>query len=185
MDDNAILDLYWQRDTRALDETGARYGAYCHRIAYNILQSPEDAEESVNDTWLHAWNAIPPERPRVLGLWLGRVTRNLSLSRLRKRMAQRRGGGEAALALEELSECLSGADSVEGEVEARELALAVRRFLDGLGQAERDVLLSRYYYLAPLAEISQRSGCSVSKLKSMLHRSRRKLKQYLSEEGYL
>lgn len=185
MDDSAILDLYWQRDTRALDETGARYGAYCHRIAYNILQSPEDAEESVNDTWLHAWNAIPPERPRVLGLWLGRVTRNLSLSRLRQRMAQRRGGGEAALALDELSECLSGADSVEGEVEARELALAVRRFLDGLGETERNVLLARYYFLAPLAEISRKTGFSVSKLKSMLHRSRRKLKQYLSEEGYL
>lgn len=185
MDDNAILDLYFQRDTRALDETGARYGAYCRTIAYNILQNPEDAEESVNDTWLHAWNAIPPQRPRVLGTWLGRVTRNLSLSRLRQRLAQRRGGGEAALALEELSECLPGASSVEGEIEARELALAVRRFLDGLGQTERDVLLARYYFLAPLAEISQRSGYSVSKIKSMLHRSRRKLQQYLSEEGYL
>ncbi len=185
MDDNAILDLYWQRDTRALDETGVRYGAYCHRIAYNILQNPEDAEESVNDTWLHAWNAIPPQRPRVLGTWLGRVTRNLSLSRLRKRLAQRRGGGETALALEELSECLPDTSSVEGEVEAKELELAVRRYLDSLRQTERDILLARYYYLAPLSEISQKTGFSISKLKSMLLRLRKKLQYHLQEEGYM
>ena len=185
MDDNEILDLYWQRDTRALDETEARYGGYCRAIACNILQNPEDAEESVNDTWLHAWNAIPPERPLALRTWLSRVTRNLSLSRLRRSRAKRRGGGEAALALEELSECLPGPSSVEGELEARELEQAVRRFLDGLGRQERDVLLARYYYLAPLREISQKTGCSVSKLKSLLYRSRRKLQHYLQEEGYL
>ena len=185
MDDNAILDLYWRRDARALDETDARYGSYCHAIAYNILQNEEDAEESVNDTWLHAWNAIPPQRPSALRIWLGRVTRNLSLSRLRRCRAQRRGGGEAALALEELSECLPGPGSVEDELGARELEQAVRRFVDGLERQERDVLLARYYYLAPLSELSERTGCSVAKLKSMLYRSRKKLQHYLQEEGYL
>ena len=185
MDDNLILDLYWRRDTRALSETEARYGGYCRTIACNILHDREDAEESVNDTWLHAWNAIPPQRPQPLGCWLGRVTRNLSLSRLRQRLAQRRGGGEAALVLDELSECLPAPSSVEDAVEAKELEQAVRRFLDGLGQSERDVLLARYYFLAPLAEISGRTGYSVSKIKSLLYRSRQKLQHYLQEEGYL
>ena len=106
MNDAGIIDLYWQRSERAIPETENAYGRYCHTVAYNLLRNAEDAEESVNDTWLAAWNAMPPERPNSLKAFLGRITRNISVTRLRRSGSQKRGGGEASLAIDELSECL-------------------------------------------------------------------------------
>ena len=108
MDDNGIIGLYWERSERAITETANKYNGYCYSIAYNILASKEDSEEAVSDTWLTAWNVIPPRRPSVLAAFLGKITRHISIDRWRVRMAQKRGGGEVAVALDELGDCVSG-----------------------------------------------------------------------------
>ena len=184
MEDAAIVELYWQRDQQAIRETEAKYGAYCRHIAHNILENGEDAEECLSDTWLSAWQSIPPHRPERLSTFLGKLTRNLSLSRLRERNAQKRGGGEAEAALEELSECIAAREDAQDALEARELGRLLRDFAARLGKTERDVFVSRYYFLASLEELSRRTGFSQSKLKSMLFRTRKKLKRVLEEEGY-
>lgn len=121
MEDREIVNLYWERNSNAIKETASKYGGYCKAIAKNILGNNEDAEECVNDTYLNTWNSIPPNRPNVLSTYLGKITRNLSFDRFRHRHADKRGGGEIELVLDELGECVSGADSVEQEVEKKEL----------------------------------------------------------------
>ena len=184
MDDAAIVSLFWQRDERALAEAEQKYGSYCRHIARSILADEQDAEESLNDAWLAAWQSIPPQRPGRLGTYLGKLTRNLSISRLRSLSAQKRGGGEPALALEELAECLPGPNDPQQELEARDLARLLNRFVGSLPRRERDVFVARYYFLVPLEELSRRTGFGQSKLKSMLLRTRRKLQKLLKEEGY-
>ncbi len=184
MDDAAIVTLFWQRDERAIRESEQKYGGYCRSIARSLLSDEQDAEEVLSDTWLRAWNSIPPQRPERLSTYLGKLTRNLSLSRLRELMAQKRGGGELPLALEELADCVPGPGGPEEELEARELGRALRRFVCTLPRRERDVFVGRYYFLAPLEELSRKTGCSQSKLKSMLFRTRKKLNRFLQEEGY-
>lgn len=184
MEDTAIVALYWRRDEQAIGETEAKYGPYCRAIARGILPDEQDAEESVNDTWLRAWESIPPQRPQRLSTYLGKLTRNLSLSRLRERSAQKRGGGELPLALEELAECLPGPDDPAQALEAKELGRTLNRFVGRLKETERDVFVSRYYFLTPLEELSRKTGYSQSKLKSMLFRTRKRLYDYLREEGY-
>lgn len=185
MEDGKIVDLYWSRDQRAIAETGAKYGKYCYTIARHILSLPEDAEESVNDTWLAAWNAMPPHRPSVLSTFLGKLTRRISLKKWRDRSRDKRGGGEVALALEELEECVACGGGVEEAVEARELAAAIDRFLETLPELERDVFVARYWFLASLPEIGEKFGTGGSRTKSMLFRTREKLKKYLHKEGLL
>jgi RNA polymerase sigma factor, sigma-70 family len=185
MDDSQIVELYWQRSDRAIPETAAKYGAYCRRIACNILQSPEDAEECVNDVWLRAWNAMPEQRPARLDAFLGRLTRWLSLDRRRREGRGRRGGGEYTLALEELDGCLAVPESVESRVETAELSAAIDRFLAGLAPDERTVFLARYYFGCPIRLIAEKHGFGESKVKTMLHRTRKKLQNALREEGYL
>ena len=116
MEDSQIVQLYWERDARAIPASSEAYGTYCHSIAFRILFSEQDAEEAVNDTWLHAWNAIPPHRPAVLSTFLGKLTRRISLTMLQRRQAQKRGGGEFDLVLEELGECVSGGETAGGGV---------------------------------------------------------------------
>lgn len=185
MEDNQIVALYWKRDEEAIRATDQKYGPFCHAIAYNILASHEDAEETVNDTYAGAWNAMPPHRPGVLSSFLAKLTRRISLNRWRDNRAGKRGGGQVPLALDELTECIPAGQDVAQEVELKELAAAVRRFLSGLAENERDVFVSRYFYLAPIAEISQKFGFSESKTKSMLFRIRGKLRKKLQEEGFL
>ena len=184
MDDEAILTLYRNRDPGAVAETSAKYGRLCFSVAGNILPSAEDCEECVNDTWLHAWNAIPPEWPLRLSAWLAKVTRNLAVSRLREAGAQKRGGGELPLVLEELSECLPGGADPQLDLEQKELTEAVNRFLEGLEPEVRNVFVARYFFGAPLSELSGRSGWSVGKTKTVLRRTRLKLRETLTEEGY-
>ena len=183
MDDEDILTLYRQRQNAALEETAMKYGRLCFSVADHILQNPEDSEECVNDTWLHAWNAIPPEKPRVFSAWPSRVTRNLAISRLREASAVKRGGKEIPLVLEELSECIPGGMEPQHLLEQRELAEAVNRFLKGLKQEERDVFVARYFYAVSHAELSARTGWSVGKTKTVLRRTRLKLLHLLKEEG--
>lgn len=183
MDDRDIVDLYWQRSDQAIAESVKKYGRYCHRIASGICTAPEDAEECVNDTWLKAWNSMPDNRPTLLGAYLGKLTRWLSLSRLRERGRLKRGGGETSLALDELAEVVSDGSDIQRELEIRELNAAVRVFLKSLEETEREVFLSRYWFLLPVKEIAARFGFSPNKVSTLLHRTRRKLQSYLKEEG--
>ena len=185
MDDSEIVELFWQRSERAIPESAAKYGAYCQTVARNLLGSDEDAEECVNDTWLRAWNSMPDQRPAQLKLYLGRLTRWLSLDRLRVQRREKRGGGEYALALEELDGCLAGLDSAESALEQKELNGAINRFLATLRPEERTVFLARYWFACPVGIIARKHGFSESKVKTMLHRTRKKLHTYLREEEYL
>ena len=185
MDDKEIVDLYWQRSERAIPETAAKYGAYCRRIAGNLLASPEDAEECLNDTWLRAWNSMPDQRPAALKLYLGRLTRWLCLDRLRREGREKRGGGEFSVAWEELEDCLAAPGTPEGHLEQAELAGILKRFLAGLRKEERTVFLARYWFGCSIAEIARTHNCGQSKIKTMLHRTRKKLQQTLREEAYL
>ena len=183
MEDTAIIDLYWQRSDQAISETDRKYGRYCQRIAMNICADREDAEECVNDTWLRAWNRMPSERPSLLSVFLGAITRHLALDRYRAKHSLKRGGGEVPLALDELSDCVMGQSDPEREVEARELEEAIDRFVNALPETDQVIFLSRYWFLAPVAVIAKKSGCTQSKVKTTLFRLRKKLRVYLQEEG--
>ena len=182
MEDAAIVDLYWQRSDRAIPETDRKYGPYCHSIAYQICTSHEDAEECVNDTWLRAWNSIPPARPASLPAWLAKVTRNLAITRLRGTTARKRGGGEIPLLLDELAECLPGGEDPQRELEKRELSEAVDRFLSSLEREERDLFAARYFFGASPAELAARTGLTENAVAGRLRRMRTKLKNCLKEE---
>ena len=183
MDDAKIVDLYWSRSEQAISETESKYGRYCRTISYNILADTSDAEECVNDTWLKAWNSMPTHRPSLLAPYLGKLARWLSLNRLRDENSLKRGGGELPLALDELAETLDSGMDTARELEIKELNRELRRLLDELGKEERDVFISRYWYVASIAEIAEKSGFSESKVKTMLYRTRKKLLQQLKEEG--
>ena len=183
MEDAGIVELYWSRSESAITETMAKYGKYCYSIAFNILSDDGDARESVNDTYLEAWNSIPPHRPAVLSTFLRKLTRRLSIDRWRAKTAGKRGGGEIALALEELRDCIPSAEDVELRIEAAELGELIDRFVRALPAAERRVFICKYWYLDPIPAISRRFGFSVSRVKSMLLRTRRTLMIQLEKEG--
>lgn len=183
MEDNRIVDLYWTRNESAITETALKYGKYCYTIAYNILYDKEDADESVNDTYLGAWNAMPPHRPSILQTFLGKITRRVSLKKWRDSHRDKRGGGEVSLALDELSECVPSNVLVEDEIMAKELSKILNRFITELPATERQVFLCRYWYLDSIEQISVDFSFSKSKVKSMLHRTRSKLLSYLKKEG--
>lgn len=183
MEDDQIIELYFQRAEDAVTETARKYGNYCHAISMNILSNEEDARECVNDTYLAAWNSIPPHRPSVLSAFLGKITRRISINLWHKKRTASRGGGEVALALEELEECVASRDRVEQRIEAEDLAKAVSGFVRNLPDQERRVFICRYWYLDPIGDISTRFGFSGSKVKTMLCRTRQKLLRYLKKEG--
>ena len=183
MNDAGIIDLYWQRSERAIPETETAYGAYCHTVAYSLLRNTEDAEESVNDTWLAAWNAMPPERPNSLKAFLSRITRNIAVTRLRRCRSRKRGAGEGNLVIDELSECLPGRDDPAQTVEARELLRCIEAFLTALPKRERVIFLGRYFYALSAEEIAARLGMKTAAVKSSLYRTRKYLLQKLKEEG--
>ena len=184
MEDSAIVDLYWERSDQAIYETQLKYGSYCFSIASNILPFREDAEESVNDTYMTAWNIMPPNRPSILSTFLGKLTRRISIDRWRNLSADKRGGGTVPIAVDELAECIPGGSDPVVEVEAKELAEAVGRFLDTVPYTERKVFLMRYFDLAKIQDIANEFNMSTGKVKSMLHRTRRKLRVHLQKEGY-
>lgn len=185
MEDERILDLYWRRDQQAIEATERSYGARCRRLSRSIVASWEDAEECVADAYLSLWNSIPPKRPAHLAAYLSSVVRNISVSRVRANCSQKRGGGEFDAALEELGECLAGPVSVERDYELRELAAAVNSFLHTLSPDDRRIFMCRYWLVAPTAEVAARLGCSHSKVKTSLYRTRQKLNHYLIKEGLL
>lgn len=180
MNDEQIIALYWQRDETAIEESRTKYGSYCSTIAHNILHRTEDAEECVNDTWLHAWNAMPPQKPNRLAVFLGRITRNLAIDRYRMYRTQKCGGGQTALCLEELSECISESSPIEDSLALREL---LHLFFSGLSKQKRDIFLLRYWYMLPVSEIAVRYGMTEGAVKMTLQRIRNKLRDYLEQEG--
>ena len=184
MDDKSIVDLYFDRDEEAIVQTDKKYGHYCYTIAYNILTNKEDAEESVSDTYMTAWRTIPPRRPSVLSTFLGKITRHISIDQWRKRSASKRGGGEVILALEELSDCIAGMHDVEMEYEYKEIVGIYVRFLDTLPITERRVFLCRYWYVESIEAIADEFGFSQSKVKTMLYRTRSKLRKQFAKEGF-
>ena len=183
MNDSQIIALYFSRDQRAIEETAAKYGNYCYSITHNILQDKEDAEEAVSDTYLALWDAIPPHKPLMLRTFLGKIARRTALKKWEKNCTQKRGGGEVALALEELSEYLSDGNTPETAIETAELTKTLNEFLRKLPKVERQIFLCRYWYLDPIADIAKRFGFTQSKVKSMLSRTRLKLRNTLSKEG--
>lgn len=183
MDDRQIVALYWERSEKAISETSKKYGKYCSYIAYNILHNYEDSEECVNDTYMRAWDAMPPQRPNRLSAFLGKITRNLSLNRLEKYTAQKRGAGQAALALEELEECIPAFGHVEQIVDDIVLAEIINSFLAALTPETRKFFVRRYWYLSPVREIARDYAVSESKVKMILMRTRNKLKKVLEKEG--
>ena len=183
MNDNEILDLCWARSEHAIEAMSEKYGAYCYTVSFNILNSDRDAEECVNDTWLNAWNAIPPNRPSRLQTYLGKITRNLSLSRYRKCSTEKRGFGQMPLALSELEECVSDGSSVEQVVEDKMLLYSIEEFLYALPEQRRNIFIRRYWYLYSIQEIAKAYGMSESKTASLLFRLRNSLKAHLEKEG--
>ena len=179
MEDHDIIALYFERDERAIAETSNKYGGYCGSIAMNILSSPEDTEECLNDTWLRAWGAIPPIRPNVLRVFLGKITRNLALDQYKARTAEKRLGGEFAMSLDELDECI-GTEDARDHVALGEI---ISRFLREQTREARGVFVCRYYYCDSVGDIAKRFGISEGKVKSVLHRMRLRLKRYLEGEG--
>ena len=182
MDDTAIVDLYWSRSEDAIVETDRKYGTYCWKIAYNILYNHQDADECVNDTWLRTWNAIPPQRPERFQAFLAKIVRNLSLDRWEQAHSKKRGGGQTAILLSELSDCIPASDSIEHAMANRALSVAISKWLRGLSLKNRVAFVRRYWYGDTIQLMAKRMGITESGIKSLLHRLRRDLKRYLEQE---
>ena len=185
MEDSAIIELYYDRSENAVRETEKKYGAYCRKIAYNILNDRQDAEECVNDTYHKAWDTIPPQRPASLSAYLARITRNTALNRLRSKTTQKRGGGEYQLAFEELESVIGQKGDVEELFDIRQLKELINRFIGDLPADSRLVFIGRYWYFESVSDIAKKTGFSESKVKMLLFRARSKLKELLYKEGFI
>ena len=184
MDDNDIIQLYWDRNDRAIGETSQKYGSYCKFIAKNILNSEEDAEECVNDTYLNAWNSMPKFWPQHLSAYLGKLTRNLSFNRYKRSHAKKRGGGEIGLILDELTDCVSDTEDVEQLVDRRELEETINTFLRSLSEKKRNIFVCRYWYADSVSEIAKSFGMLPGTVLKTLERTRKQLREYLKERGF-
>lgn len=183
MRDTAIIDMYFARDEQAIAATQETYGSYCHRIAWNVLHDEEDSEECVNDTWLRAWKSIPPTRPDKLSVYLGTITRNLALDRWKSKRTARRGSGEMALVLDEIAEIVPDRSSVEDMVETARLEELINTFLHELPERDCNVFLRRYWFMEEYSDIAKRYCLNLNTVKSSIHRTRGKLKEFLEKEG--
>ena len=184
MDDTAIIALYWDRNEQAIPATADKYGNYCASIARNILTSPEDVEECVNDTYLGAWNAMPPHKPTLLSAFLGKITRNLSFNRYKRNHADKRGGNEIPAVLEELAGCVSGKEDIVLMFERKELVAAINDFLETLSPQKRGVFVCRYWYADSISDIVARYGMGYSAVTTLLNRLRIQLRTFLTDRGY-
>lgn len=184
MDDAKIVQLYFDRDEQAIPATADKYGNYCTSIANNILGNREDAEECVNDTYLNAWNAIPPHRPKMLSTFLGKIVRNLAFNRYKHTTADKRGGGEITAVLEELANCVSGNDDVEQAYEYKELVASINDFLSTLPVEKRNIFVCRYWYTDSISDIATRYNMTYAAVSMALNRLRTKLHNYLIKRGY-
>lgn len=184
MEDEKIVSLYWERSEDAIRETEIKYDRYLFKIAQNILNDREDSRESVSDTYLAAWNSMPPHRPGVLSAYLAKLTRRISIDRFRYRTRQKREASEYTISLSELSECVSGDNSAEEIVNAKLLADCIGIYLRTQSDEARTAFLGRYYFLDSVREVAAYCGITESKCKTLLHRTRVGLKEYLRKEGF-
>ncbi|MBP3702045.1 MAG: RNA polymerase sigma factor [Lachnospiraceae bacterium] len=185
MQDEAIVALYWQRDEAAIRETQDKYGRYLTKIAYNILSDLEDSMESVNDTYLHAWNSMPPHRPSILSSYLAKIIRRVSIDIFRRQHRQKRQASQYALSLTELADCLSGGNTTEEEADVKLLAQSINSYLQSLPEEPRTLFIGRYFFMDSLKETAALCGMTESKAKSMLHRTRLGLQAHLRQEGFI
>ena len=184
MDDNGIIQLYWDRNDQAISATSEKYGLYCKTIAKNILNNEEDAEECVNDTYLNAWNSMPTHWPEQLATFLGKITRNLSFNKYKRNHAEKRGGGEIALVLDELNDCVSDRDDIEQIIDRQELAKAINTFVRSLSLEKRNIFVQRYWYADSVLKIAADYGMLQGTVSKTLERTRKQLKAYLAERGF-
>lgn len=185
MEDHKIIELFWLRDEDAIHQSSQKYGRYCKSIALRILANAESSDECVNDTWLKAWNAIPPQHPSILRTFFGAITRNLSLNRVRDLSCEKRGGGQVVLVLDELTECMPNRSSPESILEDREITASIERWLETLAKEKRVVFICRYWHCDRVSDIASRMGWTESKTNSLLQRLRVSLKNHLELEGIL
>ena len=184
MDDNAIIELFWQRNEEGINAAAEKYSNYCRSISYNILRNNEDADECVNDTYLRAWDAIPPTRPNNLAVFLGAITRRLSLSRYKKNKAEKRGAGQVETALNELEEVVPDTSAnLDEHIDGKIITTALNCFLDGLPENQRNVFVRRYWHLRSIEEVADDYGLGANNVKQILFRLRNKLKIILEKEG--
>ena len=184
MEDSVLIELYWIRSTEAIPKTEEKYGNYCRKISENILHNKEDAEECVNDTYLSAWNSMPPQRPKILSAFLGKIVRNLSFNRYKYLHREKRGGGELPLILDELSELVSGNESVEEKLMEKELLAEINRFLWDLSKDKRSLFLRRYWYAEGIETLAYAFCMSKGSVTMALSRIRKNLKIHLEERGF-
>ena len=184
MEDAQIVQLYWDRDERAIPATAEKYGSYCLKLAQGIVGDAEDAKECVNDAYWNAWNAMPPHRPEALSAFLAKLVRRVAFNRYQHDRAEKRGGGELPAVLDELAECVSGREDVERAFDARELAAAIDGFLETLPREKRTLFLRRYFYAESVSGLARRSGRTEGAVSMTLLRLRQKLRAYLLERGY-
>lgn len=185
MEDTDIIKLYFDRDQNAIEETRKKYGGYCLSLADRILENYQDSEECVNDILLATWNSIPPNRPKVFRMFLAKLTRNRALNRLKAENALKRGNGEKGMVYEELSELICDGRSIEAELIAKELEQAINRFVADLPEREGDIFIRRYFFIEPVKDIAEGYGMTPGNVSVTLNRTRKKLKEYLENNGYL
>lgn len=184
LNDQHIVELYWQRDESALQETAACYGATLTAVAQRILDDRVESEETVNDTYLKAWNVIPPHKPTKLGAFLAKITRELAIDRYRRRKAEKRAATQYALSLEELSECIPGGETPDEALDYALLTEAIGNYLAGLKPVVRQAFVGRYFFALSLQEIADKQGVTLSWVKTTLHRTRQGLREHLEKEGF-
>ena len=184
MQDQQILDLYWSRQESAIQETQKKYGSFLQNLAYRILGNREDSAEAVNETYLKAWNSIPPQRPAALSPYLGKLARRAAIDSFRRRTREKRRGTEYALSLSELEDCLPASDTPESQTDLHLLSQALNRFLRSLPKESRTLFIRRYYHLEPLKEAAAACSMTESRAKGILYRLRQNLRTYLEQEGF-
>lgn len=182
MEDSTIIRLYFERSEAAITETDSKYGSFCRYIAFNILGTKEDAEECVNDTYLAAWNNIPPYVPNSLRTFLGRITRNMSVSRRRASRAKKRSSG-ADLLFDELDECIPSGDTVQRAADTAELTAIIERWLDSLSSSDRALFVRRYWFCETVNTIAEACSRTPNNTAQKLSRLRKSLRARLEKEG--
>lgn len=184
MDDRSIIELFNKREEEAIEQLKLKYGAACRHIAYNILKNREDAEEVCQDTLLSVWNNIPPDDPENLGGYVYKTARYNALEVYRRNNRKMRGGDDVTVSVDELSECVPSDNDVESSMDQRYLAGLLDRFFAQLDPDERRIFLCRYFYNMRYSEIARKLGAGLSRVKMSVHRTKKKLKEYLDKEGY-
>ena len=184
LSDEQIIGLYFERNELAISETDSKYGPYCSRVAFNVLRDQMETEECVSDTWLSAWNSMPPQRPNILRAFLAKICRNLALNRYEAKHAQKRGSGETEGCLDELAELVSGGGDPLDDVTASELSKAINSFLKTLPERDAAIMIRRYFYTEAVKDIAEKYGMTAGAVSVTLSRGRAKMKDYLKKEGY-